>query len=155
MMMLVRAAKASDIPAMKKLVLESPRAAQWSDDAYQSFFKSSRPVGRQVLVAEESGVVLGFIAASGIDSEWELENAVVAGESRQKGIGKQLVGELLKLAHEHHASAIHLEVRESNQPARGLYESCGFHKSGRRKAYYAGPREDAILYCFSFSSPEK
>lgn len=153
--MRVRAANANDIPAIKRMVAESPNAAQWSDDAYRSLFKSSSPVVRYVLVAEEGGAVLGFVAARRFDSEFELENVAIAAASRQKGIGKQLVGELLKLSQSHGATAVQLEVRESNRPARCLYQSCGFHETGRRKAYYAGPAEDAVLYSFSFSSPEK
>ncbi len=38
-----------------------------------------------------------------------------------------------------------LEVRESNQAARGLYESLGFVEVGRRPNYYRNPVEDAIL----------
>lgn len=38
-----------------------------------------------------------------------------------------------------------LEVRESNQAARKLYESVGFVEVGRRPNYYQNPKEDAIL----------
>ncbi len=38
-----------------------------------------------------------------------------------------------------------LEVRESNQAARKLYESVGFVELGRRPNYYQNPKEDAIL----------
>jgi ribosomal-protein-alanine N-acetyltransferase len=44
------------------------------------------------------------------------------------------------------ASKIFLEVRESNLPARRLYEKHGFHETGRRRGYYQNPAEDAILY---------
>ena len=154
-MMQVRVASAADLPAMKKLAAESSAAAQWSADAYQSLFQSSSPVVCHVLVAEERGDVLGFLAARSVDSEFELENVAVAAASRQKGIGKKLVSELLKLSQSQGATAVHLEVRESNRPARCLYQSCGFHETGRRKAYYAGPAEDAVRYSFSFSSPKK
>ena len=40
---------------------------------------------------------------------------------------------------------IHLEVRESNEPARRLYTRQGFEIAGRRKRYYRFPKEDAIL----------
>ena len=38
-----------------------------------------------------------------------------------------------------------LEVRESNQAARRLYESIGFVELGRRPNYYQNPKEDAVL----------
>ena len=48
------------------------------------------------------------------------------------------------------ASAILLEVRESNRLARQLYEKRGFSEVGRRRAYYRDPVEDSILYAFRF-----
>ena len=43
-----------------------------------------------------------------------------------------------------------LEVRQSNAPARALYESCGFAVVGTRRGYYEKPREDALLMTFYF-----
>jgi ribosomal protein S18 acetylase RimI-like enzyme len=43
------------------------------------------------------------------------------------------------------ASRVHLEVRESNAPARALYESLGFTEVGKRPRYY-GDGEAAVLY---------
>ena len=42
-----------------------------------------------------------------------------------------------------------LEVRKSNQGARGLYSKLGFEETGLRKSYYANPVEDAIEYRLS------
>jgi [ribosomal protein S18]-alanine N-acetyltransferase len=41
--------------------------------------------------------------------------------------------------------AVYLEVRESNQRARTLYESSGFDSVGRRRGYYRHPLEDALV----------
>jgi ribosomal-protein-alanine N-acetyltransferase len=49
-------------------------------------------------------------------------------------------------AQQTNSDAVFLEVRESNAAARRLYENLGFHENGRRKAYYAEPSEDAVLY---------
>jgi ribosomal-protein-alanine N-acetyltransferase len=38
-----------------------------------------------------------------------------------------------------------LEVRQSNEPARILYERFGFSVTGIRRAYYSKPVEDAIV----------
>jgi ribosomal-protein-alanine N-acetyltransferase len=67
------------------------------------------------------------------------------------GIGSALVQELAKRAQRESVSAILLEVRESNLPARRLYEKQGFREVGRRRNYYADPSEDAILYDFRLS----
>jgi ribosomal-protein-alanine acetyltransferase len=99
-----------------------------------------------MLVAEEGGVVLGFVAARRIELEWEIENIAVAAEKQRRGLGRSLVGELSRCARLAHATSLLLEVRESNVAARGLYEKLGFVSEGRRKNYYRAPKEDAVLY---------
>jgi len=43
-------------------------------------------------------------------------------------------------------------VRESNWASRRLYEKHGFRETGRRRGYYRGPVEDAVLYEFRFET---
>lgn len=90
--------------------------------------------------------VVGFLIARQAAAEWELENIVVADEFRGKGVGTQLLQEFFTQAKKMNSDSVFLEVRESNTPARRLYERLGFHETGRRRAYYSNPTEDAILY---------
>ena len=71
---------------------------------------------------------------------------VTAAGDRRRGIGSQLLKELIAIARERKLQTIFLEVRESNVAARALYCKFGFEESGRRKNYYANPTEDAVLY---------
>ena len=75
---------------------------------------------------------------------------MVAAEFLRRGIANELVRNLVQRAENEAASAILLEVRESNLPARGLYEKHGFREVGRRGVYYRDPVEDAILYALRF-----
>ena len=86
------------------------------------------------------------MCAQAVAGEWEIENVVVAAGFLRRGIASELVHELIQRAQSEAAPAILLEVRESNLPARGLYEKHGFREVGRRRAYYRDPVEDAILY---------
>jgi len=102
-----------------------------------------------VLVAENDHndvEVVGFLIARCLASECEIENIVVDDRHKHRGIGTALVRRLLSEAEAAGATSIILEVRESNLPARRLYESIGFTSEGRRKSYYPDPIEDAILY---------
>ena len=56
-----------------------------------------------------------------------------------------LVRELAARAARRGIALLHLEVRQSNQAARGLYRKLGFLEDGLRKGYYEEPREDAVL----------
>lgn len=97
-------------------------------------------------MAESNGRVTGFVVARIIASEWEIENISVAEESQRSGVGTRLLSGLLEQAHLCRASAVYLEVRESNAAAHALYTKTGFCPDGRRKDYYRNPDEDAILY---------
>jgi ribosomal-protein-alanine N-acetyltransferase len=90
------------------------------------------------------------VAARVLGDEWEIENLAVAGPARRRGLGSRLVGELLDRARRRRARSVFLEVRESNQAARMLYQKWAFLPAGRRKAYYCDPVEDALLFQFIF-----
>ena len=102
----------------------------------------------QLAEAKENQIVplLGFLVARHVVAEWELENIAVAPSARRTGVGKCLIEALIARAQQDNSESVHLEVRESNIPARRLYGSVGFTEAGRRKSYYANPLEDAVLY---------
>jgi ribosomal-protein-alanine acetyltransferase len=141
----IRHATPDDLPGVLSLEQSTPAAAHWSGEQYRRIFHDATP-SRTMLVAEEGGVVLGFVAARRIELEWEIENIAVAAEKQRRGLGRSLVGELSRCARLAHATSLLLEVRESNVAARGLYEKLGFVSEGRRKNYYRAPKEDAVLY---------
>jgi [ribosomal protein S18]-alanine N-acetyltransferase len=138
-----------------RLEVQSATAAHWTEDQYRQALQREGPEPL-LLVAEASPSnqtgrdvntgILGFLVASHVAPEWELENIVVAPRARRKGLGKRLLGALLSAARETNSSAVFLEVRESNTAACTLYERAGFEQAGLRKSYYLDPTEDAILY---------
>lgn len=144
---MIRAAVIGDLPGMMALERQAATAAHWSATQYQDLFHNS---GRVALVMQEAGLE-GFVIARVVDQEWEIENMVIAAPARRRGLGTRLLGELLDLARAQNAAALFLEVRESNQAARALYEKSAFVESGRRRGYYRDPQEDAILYRLAFA----
>jgi len=141
----IRSAALNDVPAILVIEQQAPRAAHWTAEQYKELVGSG-----VVLVAEEAGQLCGFVCAKAVAGEWEIENVVVAAEFLRRGIADELVRELIQRAANEAASAILLEVRESNLPARRLYENHGFREVGRRRLYYRNPMEDAILYALRF-----
>jgi [ribosomal protein S18]-alanine N-acetyltransferase len=148
--MRIRPATPADIPAMMRLVSHSATAAHWSREQYDRVFGEGTP-RRVALVIEETKNLQGFLVAHEVATEWEIENVAVDGAARRRGLGTRLLGEFLKLARAARASAVFLEVRESNRAARLLYEKWSFEESGRRSGYYTQPQEDAIIYRLSFT----
>lgn len=142
----IRPAAPSDVLSILAIEQLAPGAAHWTLAEY-----SKRVHTGTVLIAEELGTVCGFLCARTVAGEWEIENVVVAAEFLRRGIANDLLHELVRRALSEAAPAIFLEVRESNGPARRLYENHGFREHGRRRAYYRDPAEDAILYELRFT----
>jgi ribosomal-protein-alanine N-acetyltransferase len=92
-----------------------------------------------------AGPVLGYAVAWFVVGEGEVANIAVHPECRGQGIGATLLDDVLRSATRARVTAVFLEVRESNEPARALYTSRGFQQVGRRRNYYRSPREDALL----------
>src|ERR1700675_2941088 len=141
----IRSATLNDVPAILAMEQRAPGAAHWTAEQYSKLVG-----GGVVLVAEEAGKLCGFICATAVASEWEIENVVAAAAFLHRGIANKLVRNLIQRAENEAASAILLEVRESNLPARRLYEKHGFREVGRRRGYYRDPVEDASLYALRF-----
>ena len=144
----IRHATLADLTQIRALEIQSATAGHWSAGQYNALLANDAP-RKIVLVAQErapDSKVAGFLVAQGLTDDWELENIVVAEHCQKRGIASALVRRLLSEAEAAGAASIILEVRESNAPARRLYESNGFTAEGRRKGYYRNPVEDAILY---------
>jgi len=149
-----RPAVSSDLPRLVAIAGHSVTAAQWKQDDYLKLFTPASQQERTTLVVEQDGAVAGFIVGRRIDHEWEIENVAVSGPARRTGLGSRLLGEFLNVVRELGGSDVFLEVRESNMPARALYEKWAFVESGRRKSYYDDPAEDALILRFSFPRQE-
>ena len=132
------------------LASQSPTAAQWPKEQYEQAIHMQQPK-RVVLILEESGRLTAFLIGRSVIYEWELENIVTAPAARRSGLASRVLNEFIAMARQEKAEAIFLEVRETNHPARALYEKWNFEKAGRRIHYYAHPQEDAIVYRLSLT----
>jgi ribosomal-protein-alanine N-acetyltransferase len=146
---LIRAAAVADLPAMMALEKHAATAAHWSAEQYEALFRVPDQ-GRVALIIWEESQLQGFVIARMVGEECEIENIAIAGPARRRGLGTRLLGELLDFARAKGAAVVFLEVRESNQAARALYEGWEFLESGRRPSYYKDPEEAAILYRLDF-----
>ncbi|HXC00533.1 MAG TPA: ribosomal protein S18-alanine N-acetyltransferase [Terriglobales bacterium] len=147
----IRSATLNDVPAIFAIERSAPSAAHWTPEQYTELLGSGIVLVSEEAVAEEAGQISGFICAKPVAGEWEIENVAVAAQLLRRGIADRLLQELIQRAESEPAAAILLEVRESNLPARRLYEKRGFREVGRRRTYYKDPPEDAILYALRFN----
>jgi [ribosomal protein S18]-alanine N-acetyltransferase len=143
----LRSATLDDLPAMIAIEQQAPSAAHWTNAQYERRLEDG-----SIWVAEHEGRLCGLLCAKVLSGEWEIENIVVAPEFQRRGAASQLMDALIREAQSKAGTRILLEVRESNLPARRLYENHGFAPIGRRKGYYQHPVEDAVLYELQLSS---
>lgn len=91
------------------------------------------------------GRIVGFMGVWYMVDQLHLVTIAVDPPHQGRGIGARLLIECFDLAFEADLNEIVLEVRESNAPARALYEAFGFRKAGELKDYYKDNHETAIV----------
>ena len=121
----------------------------WESWSYQMFSGSFVQPGFFGELCEEEGtdgknvlVAYGCVQCA-VDTA-DLMNIPVAPAYRGHGIGRTVLRRLVNGARRRGMQSLFLEVRKSNAPARGLYESEGFTAVSERKRYYPDG-EDAVV----------
>jgi ribosomal-protein-alanine N-acetyltransferase len=89
--------------------------------------------------------IVGFMGVWYMVDQLHLVTIAVDPPHQGRGIGSRLLIECFDLAFEAELNEIVLEVRESNAPARAMYEAFGFRKAGELKDYYKDNHETAIV----------
>ncbi|MEJ2803654.1 [SSU ribosomal protein S18P]-alanine acetyltransferase [Comamonas sp. BIGb0124] len=108
----------------------------------------------ELLMAGER--ILGyFVAMKGV-GEVHLLNITVAPDQRGQGWSRVMLDALALWSRGEGAQQLWLEVRQSNDRARAIYERYGFQVVGERKRYYPvswTKREDAIVMSLDLQTP--
>jgi ribosomal-protein-alanine N-acetyltransferase len=110
-------------------------------------FRDSLAAGYQCWIAGGAFEIAAYGVLMVAAGEAHLLNLSVATQWHRKGLGSDFTRFFIKLAQDHGAEKIYLEVRPSNVPARALYAAHGFAEVGTRPDYYpaAQGREDALI----------
>ncbi len=87
----------------------------------------------------------GYIICWFVADEVHVTNVAVRMDLRGRGIATRLVEEILRHARNDRMRYCTLEVRKSNDSARGLYRRLGFEARGIRPRYYSDNNEDAVI----------
>lgn len=114
----------------------------WPREITESFLKSEQSA---FFLAYFDNEPAGYISLSYVLDEGSVLNVAVKKKLRNRGIAGALLGEAKKFAENKKLSFLSLELRESNLPAKKLYEREGFALLGKRYGYYEKPKEDALI----------
>jgi len=102
-------------------------------------------VARMYTARNPAGDVVAYCACWVVFDELHINSVAVDATRRRQGIARRLLEHVLAEAAAGGARGATLEVRQSNEAARGLYEGLGFRVEGVRRNYYQNPREDALI----------
>ncbi len=129
----LRPLKKADLHRVLEIEKASFSTPRWYADDFTNF---------DTTVAVIGDAVAGFLVSRQlVPGEREILNVAVHPGNLRRGVAQKLIrAELARWPGTHF-----LEVRESNSPARRLYEKLGFEQVGTRPEYYENPSETGIV----------
>ena len=136
---------ALDIPVLATYEKELFPYSPWSTSQFKEEF-AGIPTTRYMSVAESGNKVVGycgvFLPAPGVEAD--ILTVAVLPDFRRQGIAREFMRQIEQWSKERGASAMMLEVEQSNSAAIELYTSLGYMKISVRMDYY-GPSQDAFV----------
>ena len=132
------AAHIAEVAELEKLCFSAP----WSAQSLELLTREG--IGTGVVYIEE-GKVVAYGGMLCVVDQGQITNIAVHPDYRRRGIGRAIVGALLKYAVDEKFEEVTLEVRKSNEPAQALYRSLGFRAIATRPGFYSKPTEDGVI----------
>lgn len=136
---------ALDIPVLATYEKELFPYSPWSTSQFKEEF-AGIPTTRYMSVAESGNKIVGycgvFLPAPGVEAD--ILTVAVLPDFRRQGIAREFMRQIELWSKERGASAMMLEVEQSNSAAIELYTSLGYMKISVRMDYY-GTGQDAFV----------
>lgn len=110
-------------------------------------FRDSLRAGYGCWVYREQERLLGYTVLLLAAGEAHLLNLSVATDAQRRGHGRSILHNVVRIARQHRAKVLFLEVRPTNDVGQRLYSGYGFKQIGVRRGYYPARlgREDALV----------
>lgn len=134
----IRAFAASDAARVAKLehvLFDVPYDEPWSRETIAAY--ADLPHLEGWVAVDESGI-LGYLFATVVLDEANIDNLGVRPENRRMGIATELLDHVITRFRKRGVKSVWLEVAEPNGAARRFYEGAGFAVVYRRPGYYVG-----------------
>ena len=139
----IREMQAQDVKAAAQIEAEN-FSKPWKEADFLGAVKDEKAL---YLIACVDEIPVGYIGMWMVLDEGEITNVSVKKEYQGQKIGRALLERLEDLGRVKGVVSYFLEVRESNERARALYESCGFSAISVRKNFYEEPVENGVVMC--------
>ncbi|MEM8861879.1 MAG: ribosomal protein S18-alanine N-acetyltransferase [Chloroflexota bacterium] len=146
----VRPLVETDLDAVAQIEQNS-RPSPWSHKQFAAELSAANSYPFVLLINNK---MAGYVILWLIADEIQIQNIVVAASHRGKRLGKLLLNIALNQGLEGGATSAILEVRESNEPAIGLYRKYQFEVVGRREKYYRNGENALLMTAGPFETPD-
>jgi ribosomal-protein-alanine N-acetyltransferase len=134
-----------DLPAVMRIEAELFGDEAWSEGMFWSEL-AERETRRYIVEDNDAGGLSGYAGLCAYAPyEAYVQTMAVAPDQRRRGLGQQLLTELLDEAARRSCPHVDLEVRADNDPAIQLYLRNGFEQIGVRRGYYQPSGTDALV----------
>lgn len=118
-------------------------SVSWSEKSFRDAALSPENL---YLVCLQDDKIAGYCGMWGSFGDGNITNVCVKEEYRNQGVGYEMLSEMMNIGiNEYKIEVFYLEVRQSNDSAKHLYEKLGFRSIGVRKNFYEKPVEDANI----------
>lgn len=135
-----------EVEALERRCFPDP----WSRKILEDLLEE--PNACSLAAVDGSGALLGYASLQAVLDEGYINNIAVLPEARRQGVATSLLLAFQRYGQTQKLAFLTLEVRESNLGAQALYSGQGFVRAGRRRGYYAHPKEDAIIMTLEFTT---
>jgi ribosomal-protein-alanine acetyltransferase len=139
----IRPACPADIAAL--VLLEQASFDQPWSQASLSRDLTNNPLALYLVAENQTGEVVAYVGSHVVGDEAEIMNLAVAPAWRRRGVGRDLLRQLIAAVAARGVESLFLDVSTDNQAARALYGSLGFVPVGCRPGYYEQTRQSAII----------
>ena len=127
-----------DLTSLEKICFSHP----WTRKQFCLGLKHGR---FYVFGFRKAGRPIAYLAFSRKTDTMEILKLAVDPDYRRSGLGKRLLGLVLKIGSEMGIKQVRLELRRSNSTAFKLYTHFNFTPSGVKRKYYPDTGEDALI----------
>lgn len=142
----IRSMKSGDMPEVLIIEAESFEFP-WLEEDFVRCLRQDNGIG---MVAEYKKRIVGFIIYESTGTWIHVLNLATASECRRRGVGSQMVAELIGELPVRRCTRITLLVRETNLPAQLFFHANGFRAVAVLRFYYGGTPEDAYVMEYRF-----
>ena len=107
----------------------------WTKSQWERELKDSKRICLGIIDLKTKKI-LGLCSSWLVLDELHITLIAVHPIHQRKGLGKFLLSDLIKRSRSLRTNQIHLEVKETNEPAKALYKSMGFKTIANRSNFY-------------------